>query len=497
MKRTVLALALGLATYATESQAGFAMSKSPFPIAVKAQSPKPQPLLTILDNAIKKAEQFNVSYADLLERVEQARLANATRNWDVISFPSTITERQERFYQTAELMGERSLSENAERSLLSNAVRPPALTVPTDVPTQFTIRSYSFVFKPPFAASHQNEVNIAAKFRSWCAGLVAKRFDEANALAITTTKLVEDYQCFLEQVRFETKNARTNERLALEVPQMLLQATDPIRSRGLLEEYKPYDLSFNDRLWIQRMHHQHRANAALDSETDFVAEVPADEYEACVRESELACSLPSENRVVTETPLPLVVKPLPTLPSNSTFVVRRLPIDYTIVTQPVQNDDSAIANLMPPIASTPSKLDETESLRQTFGPSILPAIDLQPVGLAALRLDSRYLWKHRDFASVNRLANSTLTDESTNVASFQTDTESKVVRSISQRSAAEVSRSEPPSTPFTTALRGLVAIGLSNLKSMLSNAYSTVSQLESAIATEHQTKIATNESLQR
>ncbi len=144
----------------------------------------------------------------------------------------------------------------------------------------------------------------------------------------------------------------------------LLLATDPIRSRSLLEEYQAYDLSFHDRLWIQRMHHQHQSAEPTSEDLEIL--------DSFIAASDAMCSATSPNRIAATVPSESV-SPISKIASGTSYFVRKIPIDYSISTVPKQIQKAAPEKI--DVATATVGDTSSRKLSNIFGNHIVPFVD--------------------------------------------------------------------------------------------------------------------------
>ena len=255
-------------------------------------------------------------------------------------------------------------------------------------------------------------------------------------------------------------------------------AHDPIRSRHLLEEYQPSQFNFCNSAWISRMHHQHLSNAT-PANANIAATVAntiarADQDLDFVRISNAMCaqasisvapklnveriSIAKINTAVVPTIAAIEIPRL--APSTKAFVIYRLPIDYTITTaQP----DFLIAASTKLIPATLPEIRDDASLRGMFGASVLPKLNLHPVGLASLHLNRANL-----LSTPTRFCN--LGDD----------------QQVADRMLADAARAKG----IDVSLNDLLALGLSRVKYSLSAAYGFIDQLECGLSPARQANMA-------
>ncbi len=431
MKKTLLAIALGVACFATNAHARFENYQ---PNKLKKDRPTPLiqlDLVALADSAIYALEDFNCNYAELLSRVEAKNKS--------IPVPDMEVARLEH-------------------------QRPPRLEAPADAGTD-QIANYLRPILPRFSPD-----NFASQVSSTLKNLAEKTTCEISDFAEASKFLAADYI---------NRAASASKR---EQPMSPIAAADPIRSRGLLEEYQPYDFTVSDRLWIQRLHHDYVAQASDPAEVAFL-----DQY---IRASEAYCSAQStQNAQEFNKQVEATYEEVPYITIKESaqvyaFFIRRLPVDYTIASEVASNADPSptkaapteaeralAAELMRAESDVPKEINGQlvqSDVRNVFGAHIIPAIDLQPMGLAAINQDSRFLWKSRPI-----LCN-----------------EDQIAVELSSRQPDGVM---PTSLPIKSVVakqfpsiswRDLAQVGLQQIKSQLTTAYGFVSQLENAIATD-------------
>ncbi len=145
------------------------------------------------------------------------------------------------------------------------------------------------------------------------------------SIGSTVTKLVFDWKqvVSLSASKFAANYIHADDEVA-----GMLPAVDPVRARSLLEEYQAYDFTFQDRLWINRLHHQHRKLNPTSEDIEILDNFVAASDAACSPLTTAECIESSGSEVHVAGKV---------ASSSKAYFVRKIPIDYEFESLPVEN----------------------------------------------------------------------------------------------------------------------------------------------------------------
>jgi hypothetical protein len=432
MKKKLFALMLSCACIASNSYASLDLSN---------QLPRSSSIKWCLDDsawAIKKSDSLKLTCGDFERLTSLAELSKTVQT----EIPSQIAVN------------------HAEET---PSLRPPALTPPTSCsnpPSEQVTSDIQQIW------SAENQPSLPPEFFAWAQeSLLQSTTMAARWIGEPRRKTVDAISDWIVQ-----KIQKSNPNIAAaSIGKNIILPIDPIRTKLILEDYRPYDLSINDALWARR--------SFLPSQLGTVAGVaePQNDWERQRYSAEfLAKPVPEEQKAINVA-REVVVKPIQIDSQGSAFFVRKIPIDYSIVSEPVhaKQDESNLAEIS---GDSDARQLYSVDLQSTFGTNVLPVIDFHRTDLRPYLLAKSLDFYGLDYTKLK-------------IPNWDKFVVNEVPRTKSLKEVIYETGDQ--------AARQAISLALKQLKSSLNQAEAWVESLEFALNEQESVKVAKKPSMNR